>query len=52
MHKTIIQIWDIIMNRILAYNPVANSMDEGMGAIKQQNQNLNQEMVIMILNIV
>ena len=28
-------VFNIIMNRILAYNPVVNSMDEGMGAIKQ-----------------
>ena len=27
-------VFNIIMNRILAYNPVVNSMDEGMGAIK------------------
>ena len=27
-------LFNIIMNRILAYNPVANAMDEGMGAIK------------------
>ena len=28
-------LFNIIMNRILAYNPVVNAMDEGMGAIKQ-----------------
>jgi len=27
-------LFNIIMNRILAYNPVVNSMDSGMGAIK------------------
>ena len=30
-------VFNIIMNRILAYNPVVNSMDEGMGAIKAVN---------------
>ena len=34
-------LFNIIMNRILAYNPVINSMDEGMGAIKQNNNNNN-----------
>ena len=28
-------VFNIIMNRILAYNPVVNAMDEGMAAIKQ-----------------
>jgi zinc transporter 2 len=28
-------VFNIIMNRILAYNPVVNAMDEGMGEIKQ-----------------
>ena len=28
-------LFNIIMNRILAYNPVVNSMDSGMGAIKK-----------------
>ena len=27
-------LFNIIMNRVLAYNPVVNSMDSGMGAIK------------------
>lgn len=31
-------IFNIIMNRVLAYNPVANSMDEGMGAIKKSTE--------------
>ena len=39
-------VFNIIMNRILAYNPVVNSMDEGMGAIKtannkEENNNIN-----------
>ena len=39
-------VFNIIMNRILAYNPVVNSMDEGMGAIKavhnkEENDNIN-----------
>ncbi len=34
------------MNRILAYNPVANSMDNGLGATKNMdNQNLNQPLI-------
>ena len=28
-------LFNIIMNRVLAYNPVVNSMDDGMGAIKK-----------------
>ena len=35
-------LFNIIMNRILAYNPVVNSMDSGMGAIKQ-NQNAEND---------
>jgi zinc transporter 2 len=31
-------LFNIIMNRVLAYNPVANSMDEGMGAIKKSSE--------------
>ena len=31
-------VFNIIMNRILAYNPVVNAMDEGMGAIKQNKE--------------
>ena len=50
-------VFNIIMNRILAYNPVVNSMDEGMGAIKAVNIkeenndiiNNNNEEVIMNL---
>jgi len=51
-------VFNIIMNRILAYNPVVNSMDEGMGAIKAVNikeenndiiNNNNNEEVIMNL---
>ena len=30
-------LFNIIMNRILAYNPVVNSMDSGMGAIKKNS---------------
>ena len=29
-------LFNIIMNRVLAYNPVVNSMDSGMGAIKKK----------------
>jgi len=32
-------VFNIIMNRILAYNPVVNAMDEGMAAIKQNKDN-------------
>ena len=51
-------VFNIIMNRILAYNPVVNAMDEGMGAIKQNKEketnvddsnNINNE-VLMDLN--
>ena len=49
-------VFNIIMNRILAYNPVVNSMDEGMGAIKavnikEENNDIinNNEEVIMNL---
>ena len=31
-------LFNIIMNRILAYNPVVNSMDSGMGAIKKSSE--------------
>ena len=31
-------LFNIIMNRVLAYNPVVNSMDDGMGAIKQNSE--------------
>ena len=31
-------LFNIIMNRILAYNPVVNSMDSGMGAIKKNSE--------------
>jgi zinc transporter 2 len=49
-------VFNIIMNRILAYNPVVNAMDEGLGAIKQnkekeeekKNNNINE--VTMNLN--
>ena len=51
-------VFNIIMNRILAYNPVINSMDEGMGAIKtannkEENNNINNidnEDVVMNLS--
>ena len=36
-------LFNIIMNRILAYNPVVNSMDSGMGAIKQSADDNNQD---------
>ena len=32
-------LFNIIMNRVLAYNPVVNSMDSGMGEIKKNNEN-------------
>ena len=31
-------LFNIIMNRVLAYNPVVNSMDSGMGAIKKTSE--------------
>ena len=31
-------LFNIIMNRVLAYNPVVNSMDDGMGAIKKNSE--------------
>ena len=31
-------VFNIIMNRVLAYNPVVNSMDDGMGAIKKSSE--------------
>ena len=31
-------LFNIIMNRVLAYNPVVNSMDSGMGAIKNNSE--------------
>ena len=35
-------LFNIIMNRILAYNPVVNSMDSGMGEIKKNSEkNIN-----------
>ena len=44
-------VFNIIMNRILAYNPVVNAMDEGMGAIKSNNNDNNkEEEVTMNLN--
>jgi zinc transporter 2 len=46
-------VFNIIMNRILAYNPVVNSMDEGMGAIKQnkdKEEEKNNGEVSMNLN--
>ena len=33
-------LFNIIMNRILAYNPVVNSMDSGMGAIKKNSDDI------------
>ena len=48
-------VFNIIMNRILAYNPVVNSMDEGMGAIKaakkeQDNNNINEPVTLNLSN--
>ena len=34
-------LFNIIMNRVLAYNPVVNSMDSGMGAIKKNSEDNN-----------
>ena len=34
-------LFNIIMNRVLSYNPVVNSMDSGMGAIKNNSEDLN-----------
>ena len=37
-------LFNIIMNRVLAYNPVVNSMDSGMGAIKNNpEEDLNND---------
>jgi len=54
-------VFNIIMNRILAYNPVVNAMDEGMGAIKQNKEkeeekeldnsnNINNEIMMNLNN--
>ena len=46
-------VFNIIMNRILAYNPVVNAMDDGMAAIKDNNndeQNDNNKEVILNIN--
>ena len=54
-------VFNIIMNRILAYNPVVNAMDEGMGAIKQNKEkeeekeldnsnNINSEIMMNLNN--
>ena len=47
-------VFNIIMNRILAYNPVVNAMDEGLGATKQnkekEDENKNNNEVTMNLN--
>ena len=44
-------LFNIIMNRILAYNPVANAMDEGMGAIKQNKESENDDNNEIIMNL-
>ena len=45
-------LFNIIMNRILAYNPVINAMDDGMAAIKNNNKddetNNNKEVTMNI----
>ena len=47
-------IFNIIMNRILAYNPVVNAMDDGMGAIKENREeniisdNINEDLIMNI----
>ena len=47
-------VFNIIMNRILAYNPVVNAMDEGMGSIKETKKeeeiNSNEAVTMNILN--
>ena len=47
-------VFNIIMNRILAYNPVVNAMDEGIGAIKETKKeeeiNSNEAVPMNILN--
>ena len=47
-------VFNIIMNRILAYNPVVNAMDEGIGAIKETKKeeeiNSNEAVTMNILN--
>ena len=51
-------VFNIIMNRILAYNPVVNAMDEGMGAIKinkdneidNNNNNIDNEVTMNLNN--
>ena len=43
-------VFNIIMNRILAYNPVVNAMDEGMGAIKENKEEKEENNVTMNLN--
>ena len=50
-------VFNIIMNRILAYNPVVNAMDEGMGAIKinkdneiDNNNNIDNEVTMNLNN--
>ena len=47
-------VFNIIMNRILAYNPVVNAMDEGMGSIKETKKeeeiNSNEAVPMNILN--
>ena len=43
-------VFNIIMNRILAYNPVVNAMDEGMGAIKENKDEKEENNVTMNLN--
>ena len=45
-------VFNIIMNRILAYNPVVNAMDDGMAAIKTNNEeeNNNKEEAMNLVN--
>jgi len=47
-------VFNIIMNRILAYNPVVNAMDNGLGAIKEtkkeEESNSNEAVTMNILN--
>ena len=48
-------LFNIIMNRVLAYNPVVNSMDSGMGAIKKNSEddidiNINNDLKENLLN--
>ena len=47
-------LFNIIMNRVLAYNPVVNSMDSGMAAIKKNSEDdivINNDLKESLLDI-